>query len=37
MAMEEEFGIEIPEEDAVNIVSLQTAIDYLSSKGIADK
>jgi len=32
MAFEEEFGIEIPDEDAEKIVTVKHAIDYLSSK-----
>jgi acyl carrier protein len=30
MAMEEEFDIEIPDEDAEKIVTVQNAIDYVS-------
>ncbi|MDX1631611.1 MAG: acyl carrier protein [Thermoanaerobaculia bacterium] len=29
MAFEEEFGIEIPDEDAENIVTVQNAVDYI--------
>ncbi|MCD6451150.1 MAG: acyl carrier protein [Acidobacteria bacterium] len=32
MAFEEEFDIEIPEEDAEKIVSVQDAVNYLSSR-----
>ena len=32
MALEEEFGIEIPDEDAEKIVTVQNAIDYISQK-----
>ena len=32
MAFEEEFGIEIPEEDAEKIANVQNAIDYISGK-----
>lgn len=32
MAFEEEFGIEIPDEDAENIQSVQNAIDYIAAK-----
>jgi acyl carrier protein len=32
MAMEEEFGIEIADEDAQKIVKVQDAIDYVSNK-----
>ncbi len=32
MALEEEFDIEIPDEDAEKIVTVQSAIDYISKK-----
>ena len=32
MAMEEEFDIEIPDEDAEKIATVQDAIDYVSSQ-----
>ncbi|MDX8402243.1 MAG: acyl carrier protein [Mariprofundaceae bacterium] len=32
MAFEEEFGIEIPDEDAEKIQSVQNAIDYIAAK-----
>jgi len=32
MALEEEFGIEIPDEDAEKIQSVGNAIDYIQSK-----
>ena len=32
MALEEEFGIEIPDEDAEKITTVQAAIDYAVSK-----
>ena len=32
MALEEEFSIEIPDEDAERIVTVQDAIDYIKSK-----
>ena len=32
MALEEEFGIEIPDEDAEKIVTVQNAIDYISER-----
>ena len=32
MAMEEEFGIEIADEDAQKIIKVQDAIDYVASK-----
>lgn len=31
MALEEEFGVEIPDEDAENIKTVQNAIDYVKS------
>jgi acyl carrier protein len=36
VAIEEEFGIELKEADAINIVSLRTALEYLAGKGIKD-
>ncbi|MEW6034541.1 MAG: acyl carrier protein [Chloroflexota bacterium] len=41
MAIEEEFStpakkLEIPDEDAPNIVTVQDAIDYIKEKGIED-
>ncbi|ATX79286.1 acyl carrier protein [Mariprofundus aestuarium] len=32
MAFEEEFGVEIPDEDAEGIQSVQNAIDYIAAK-----
>ena len=32
MAFEEEFGVEIPDEDAQEIATVKTAISYLSKK-----
>lgn len=32
MALEEKFGIEIPDEDAEKITTVQNAIDYISEK-----
>ncbi len=32
MAFEEEFGIEIPDEDAEKILTVQNAIDYIQEK-----
>lgn len=32
MALEDEFGIEIPDEDAEKITTVQAAIDYAKSK-----
>lgn len=34
MAMEEEFGIEIPQEDLENIVTVGDAVEYLQNNGI---
>ena len=31
MALEEEFGVEIPDEDAENIKTVQNAIDYINA------
>ena len=33
MALEEEFEIEIPDEDAEKITTVQQAIDYVNAKG----
>jgi acyl carrier protein len=32
MALEEEFGVEIPDEDAEKIMTVQNAIDYIKAK-----
>ena len=32
MALEEEFGVEIPDEDAEKIGTVQSAIDYIKAK-----
>ncbi|MDX8376684.1 MAG: acyl carrier protein [Mariprofundales bacterium] len=32
MAFEEEFGVEIPDDDAEDILSVQNAIDYIANK-----
>ncbi|HET8761175.1 MAG TPA: acyl carrier protein [Nitrospiria bacterium] len=32
MAFEEEFGIEIPDEDAEKILTVQQAVDYINEK-----
>ncbi|MBW4492412.1 MAG: acyl carrier protein [Oscillatoria princeps RMCB-10] len=32
MALEEEFGTEIPDEDAEKILTVQDAVDYISNK-----
>ncbi len=41
MALEEEFSdkaqkVEIPDEDAENILTIQNALDYIQSKGVKD-
>jgi acyl carrier protein len=36
MAFEEEFGAEIPDEDAEKLVSVGAVIDYLKSKGLGE-
>ena len=36
LAIEEEFNVEISEKDSKGIVSLQSTIEYLASKGIKD-
>ena len=33
MALEEEFGTEIPDDDAEKITTVQQAIDYVNAKG----
>jgi len=33
MALEEEFGIEIPDEEAEKITKVKEAIDYITSHG----
>ena len=33
MALEEEFGTEIPDDDAEKITTVQQAIDYVNTKG----
>ncbi|WP_019501603.1 acyl carrier protein [Pseudanabaena sp. PCC 6802] len=35
MALEEEFGIEIPDEDAEGIATVQNAVDYIDKKAAA--
>lgn len=35
MALEEEFDIEIPDEAAENIATVQAAVDYISNKAAA--
>lgn len=34
MALEEEFGVEIPSDDLENITTVGAVIDYLKSKGV---
>jgi len=36
MSVEEEFGLEIPDEDAEKIVTVQDVIDYLRDHGVSD-
>lgn len=36
MALEEEYGVEIPSEDLENILTVQDVIDYLKNKGVED-
>lgn len=36
MAMEEEFGVEIPSEDLEQIQTVQNVIDYLKNKGVEE-
>ena len=36
MALEEEYGVEIPSEDLENIATVQEIIDYLKAKGIEE-
>ena len=36
MALEEEFGIEIPDEDAEKIVTVQNAVDYITDQGVKE-
>ena len=35
MALEEKFGVEIPDEDAEKIATVQNAVDYIESKQAA--
>ncbi|CAH2573962.1 Acyl carrier protein [Planktothrix rubescens] len=37
MSLEEEFGIEIPDEDAEKILTVQEVVDYIESKGRTTK
>ena len=34
MALEEEYGVEIPSEDLGNILTVQDVINYLENKGV---
>lgn len=36
MAFEEEFGAEIPDEDAEKLTSVGSVLDYLKSKGLGE-
>ena len=36
MAMEEEFGVEIPSEDLEKLLTVQDVIDYLKDKGVEE-
>ncbi len=36
MALEEEYGVEIPSEDLENIVTVNDVIEYLKSKGVEE-
>ena len=36
MAFEEEFGIDIPDEDAEQIKTIQNAVDFIKGKGVSD-
>ena len=35
MALEEEFGVEIPSEDLTSIVTVNDVVEYLKGKGVA--
>ena len=35
MALEEEFGVEIPSEDLTSIVAVNDVVEYLKGKGVA--
>ena len=37
MAFEEKFDVEIPDEDAEKLVTVQSVIDYLNEHGIKDQ
>ena len=34
MALEEEYGVEIPSEDLEKLLTVQDVIDYLADKGV---
>ena len=36
MALEEEYGVEIPSEDLENLTTVQSVVDYLKAKGIEE-
>lgn len=36
MALEEEYGVEIPSEDLSEILTVQDIIDYLNNKGVEE-
>ena len=36
MAMEEEFGVEIPSDDLEQIATVQNVMDYLKNKGVEE-
>ncbi|MCH5332513.1 MAG: acyl carrier protein [Agathobacter sp.] len=36
MALEEEYGVEIPSEDLTNLLTVQDVMDYLKDKGVED-
>ena len=36
MQFEEEFGIEIPDEEAEKITTVQAAVDFIKARGITD-
>ena len=36
MALEEEYGVEIPSEDLEKLLTVQDVIDYLKNKGVED-
>ena len=36
MALEEEFGVEIPSEDLESVVTVQDIMDYLKAKGVQE-